>query len=100
MRIAAARLLSRWRPRAQALPGVAHLMIMGLRQIIRRVERERLDVELADGAEQRVGGDHAIALRTDQPGFRRDQVGFRIQYIDGGALSALSLLLYPLQRHR
>jgi len=32
------------------MPGVAHLMVMHFRQVIRRVERQRLDVEFADRA--------------------------------------------------
>src|SRR5258706_11930816 len=39
-------------------------MVVHLRQIVRRIEHQCLDVEPADGAEQRVGGDHAIALRA------------------------------------
>ena len=49
------------RRRAQAVPGVADLVVMHLGQIVRRVEAERLDVEPADRAEQRIGGDHAVA---------------------------------------
>jgi len=52
-------LLSRWRP--QAVPGIAHLMVVHFRQIIRRVESEILDVEPADRAQQGIGGDHAVA---------------------------------------
>jgi FAD/FMN-containing dehydrogenase len=52
-------LLPRRRP--QAVPGVAHLMVVHFRQIIRRVEAEILDVEPADRAEQGIGGDHAVA---------------------------------------
>src|ERR1700686_4415729 len=73
--------------RAKAVPGVAHLMVVDLRQIVRRVERQRLDVEPADGAEQRVGGDHAIALRADQPRLRRNQILLRVQHVDRGALA-------------
>src|SRR5467141_1210742 len=39
-------------------------MVVHLRQIVRRIEHQCLDVEPADGAEPRVGGDHAIALRA------------------------------------
>src|SRR5450755_4933459 len=80
------------RRRAQAVPGVAHLMVMYFRQIVRRVERERLDVEPADGAEQGVGGDDAVALCADQPRLGRDQVLLRVQHVDRGALAALRLL--------
>jgi len=52
-------LLPRRRP--QAVPGVAHLMVVHFRQIIRRVEAEILDVEPADRAQQGIGGDHAVA---------------------------------------
>jgi hypothetical protein len=34
------------------VPGVADLMVVHFRQIVRRVEAEVLDVEPADGAEQ------------------------------------------------
>src|SRR6266436_1328858 len=52
--------------RAQAVPGIAHLMVVDLRRIVRGVEAERLDVEAPGGAEQRIGGDHAVALCADQ----------------------------------
>src|SRR5262249_15516526 len=55
------------RRRAQAVPGIAHLVVVDLRRIVRGVEAERLDVEAPGGAEQRIGGDHAVALRADQP---------------------------------
>src|ERR1700730_9938682 len=55
------------RRRAQAVPGVAHLVIVDLGQIVRRIERKGFDVEPTDGAEQRVGGDHPVALGADQP---------------------------------
>src|SRR4029079_11781728 len=79
-------LLPRRRP--QAVPGVAHLMVVHFRQIIRRVEAEILDVEPADRAEQGIGGDHAVALRADQPGLGQNQVLLRVQDVDGGALAA------------
>ena len=52
---------------AQAVPGVADLMVVDLGRIVRSIEAERLDIEPADGAEQRIGGDHAVPLRADQP---------------------------------
>src|SRR5450631_18196 len=82
--------------RAQPVPGVTHLMVVYFRQVIRRVERQRLDVEPADRAEQGVGGDHAIALRADQPCLRGNQVLLRVQHVDRGALAALRLLLHAL----
>ena len=87
------------RRRAQSMPGVADLLVMHFRQIVRRIERQRLDVEPADGAEQRIGGDHAIALRADQPRFGRNQIGLRVQDVDRGALPALRLLADALQRN-
>jgi hypothetical protein len=38
------------RRRANAVPGIAHLMIVKLGQIVRRVEIEDMNVEAADGA--------------------------------------------------
>src|SRR5215216_914742 len=88
-------LLPRWRP--QAVPGIANLVVVHFRQIIRRVEAEVLDVEPADGAEQGVGGDHAVALRADQTGLGQNQVLLRVQDVDGGALAAGRLPLNALQ---
>src|SRR5215510_4570761 len=51
----------------QAVPGIAHLVVADRGRIVRGVEAERLDVETAGGAEQRIGGDHSIPLRPDQP---------------------------------
>src|SRR5438034_700731 len=53
------------RRRSQTVPGVAHLVVVHFRQIIRGVEAEIPDVEPADRAEQGIGGDHAVALRAD-----------------------------------
>src|SRR5437660_1299817 len=52
---------------AQSVPGVADLMVVDLGRIVRSIEAERLDVEAPDGAEQRIGGDHAVPLGADQP---------------------------------
>src|SRR6188768_1614182 len=87
-------LLAGWRP--QAVPGVAHLMIVHFRQIVRRVEAEVLDVEPADCTEQGVGGDRAVALRADQPRLCEDQVLRRVQDVDRGALAAGRLALHAL----
>src|SRR5262249_27684946 len=65
-------LLPRWR--AQAVPGIAHLVVVDLGRIVRGVKAERLDVEPSDGAEQRIGGDHAVPLRADQPRARGREV--------------------------
>jgi hypothetical protein len=75
-------------------------MIVQFRQIVRRVERQRLDVEPADGAEQGIGSNHAIALRADQPRLRRNQIGLRVQDVDRGALAARGFLADALQRDR
>src|SRR6185369_14392069 len=88
-------LLPRRRP--QAVPGVAHLMVVHFRQVVGRVEAEVLDVEPADGAEQGVGGDHAVALRADQPGLGQYQVLLCVQDVDGGTLAAGGLPLHALQ---
>ena len=87
------------RRRAQAVPGVADLVVMHLWQVVRGVEAERLDVEPADGAEQRIGSDDAVALGADQARFGQDQVLLRVQHIDGGALAAGGFLLHAGQRH-
>src|SRR6185312_7740333 len=88
-------LLSRRRP--QAVPGVAHLVVVHFRQIVGRIEAEIPDVEPADCAEQGVGGDHAVALRADQAGLGQNQVLLRVQHVDGGALAAGGLSLHALQ---
>ena len=80
------------------MPGVAHLMVMHLGEIIRRIERERPDVESADRAEQRVGGDHAISLRADQPRLGRNQLGLRVQDVEGCALPTGGFPLHTLKR--
>src|SRR5262249_55725369 len=84
--------------RAQAVPGVADLMVMPLGQVVRRIQAQRLDVEPADGAEQGVGGDHAVALRADQARLGRDQVLLRVEHVDRGALAAGRFPLYASQR--
>src|SRR5262249_13871063 len=43
------------RRRAQAVPGIAHLVVVDLGRIVRGVEAERLDVDSSDGAEQCIG---------------------------------------------
>src|SRR5262245_38549411 len=55
----AARLLPRRRP--QSAPGVADLVVVHGGLVVRRPEAEVLDVEPADGGEQRVGRDHPVA---------------------------------------
>ena len=74
------------------MPGITHLVVMDLRQIVRRMQAERFDVETADRAKQRVGGDHAIALRADQSRLGRHQILLRVEHVHGGALAALRLL--------
>src|SRR5438477_5869208 len=88
-------LLSRRRP--QAMPGIAHLMVMHFRQIVRRIETEILDVEPANRAEQGIGGDHAVALRADQASLGQNQILLRVQDIEGGTLAAGGLPLHALQ---
>src|SRR4051794_33365186 len=83
---------------SQAMPGIAYLMVMHLGQIVWRVESERPDVEPANRAEQCIGGDRAIALRAYQPRFGRNQVGLRVQDVDGSALAARGFLLHALER--
>src|SRR5262245_29335192 len=62
----AARLLPR--RGAQSAPGVADLVVVHRGLIVRRPEAEVLDVEPADGGEQRIGRDHPVALGADQAG--------------------------------
>ena len=50
-------------------------MVVHVGQVVRRIEVERLDVEPADGGQQRIGGDHAVALGADQACFRRRAAG-------------------------
>ena len=73
---------------------------MHVGQIIGRVESERLDVEPADRAQQRIGRHHAVALRADQPRFGGDEILLRVQHIDRGALAALGLAPHAIERHR
>src|SRR6266850_619549 len=84
------------RRRAQSVPGVTHLMVMHVGQVVRRIEVERLDIEPADGGKQRIGGDHAVAQRADQPRLCRDQILLRVEHVDGGALAAGRLALHAL----
>src|SRR5262249_56564454 len=77
------------RRRAQAVPGIAHLVVVDLGRIVRGVEAERLDVEPSDGAEQRIGGDHAVSLRADQPRARGREVLLRVEDLKRRALARL-----------
>ena len=52
--------------RAQPVPDVAHLLIVGLRLIARGRQPKALMIDPAHGAQQRVGRDEAVALRRDQ----------------------------------
>src|ERR1700712_3149946 len=85
------------RRRPQAVPGVAHLMIMYLRQIVGVIERQRLDVEPAYGAEQGIGSDDPLALGADPPRLCQDQILLRVQDVDRGALAALRFPADALQ---
>src|SRR5262249_50169774 len=83
---------------AQAVPGIAHLVVVDLRRIIRGVEAERLDVEPPGGAEQRIGGDHAIPLRADQPRAGGREVLLRVEDLERRALARLRFLLHAGER--
>src|SRR5262252_4665469 len=89
-------LLSFWR--AQAVPGIAHLVVVDLGRIVWGVEAERLDVEPSDGAEQRIGGDHAVPLRADQPRARGREVLLRVEDLKRRALARLRFLLHAGER--
>src|SRR5262249_35030115 len=86
------------RRRAQAVPGIAHLVVVDLRRIVRGVEAERLDVEAPGGAEQRIGGDHAVALRADQPRAGGREVLLRVENLERRALARLRFLLHAGER--
>src|SRR5262249_8449962 len=86
------------RRRAQAVPGIAHLVVVDLGRIVRGVEAERLDVEPSDGAEQRIGGDHAVPLRADQPRARGREVLLRVEDLKRRALAGLRFLLHAGER--
>jgi len=47
-----------------------------------------MNVETADGAQQRVGRNHAVTLALNEPGAGVGQILLRIEHIDRGALSA------------
>ncbi len=70
--------IGRWpllpRRRAQTAPGIAHLVIMYFGRVVGRGQAERLHVEASDRAEQRVRGDHPVALRPDLARARRHQI--------------------------
>src|SRR6516162_1944690 len=53
--------------RTKPVPGIPHLVIMNFGQIVRRIELEDLDIEPAHRTQQRVGGDHPVALALNQP---------------------------------
>src|ERR1700730_6377128 len=83
---------------AQAVPGVADLVVMDLGRIVRSIEGERLDIEPADGAEQRIGGDHAVSLGADQPRAGGREVLLRVEHIERRALARLRFLLHAGER--
>ena len=84
---------------SQTVPGVPHLVIMDVRQVIRRVEVERVHVKPTDRTQERIGRNDAVSLRHDLPGARIGQVLLSVQDIDSGALAALRFTPDPLKRH-
>src|SRR5262245_44744648 len=86
------------RRRAQAVPGIADLVVVDLGRIVRGVEAERLDVEPSDGAEQRIGGDHAVALRADQSRTGGREVLLGVEDLKRRALARLRFLLHAGKR--
>jgi hypothetical protein len=84
------------RRRAQAAPGVADLVVMHLGRVVRRLER--LDVEPAGGGEQRIGRDHPVVLRPDQPRAGGHEVLLRIEHFEGRALSRRRFFLHAGKR--
>jgi hypothetical protein len=89
-------LLTRWR--AQAMPGIANLVVVHLGHIVRRVEAERLDVEAAGGAEQRIGCTHTIPLRADEPRAGGREILLRVEDVERRSLARLCLLLHAAER--
>src|SRR6266404_7858882 len=67
--------------RAQPVPDVPHLLVMGLWVVIRRIERQMGTIEPADGAQQRIGGHHAILLRRDQARARLHEILLGIEHL-------------------
>ena len=57
-----------------------------------------MHVEPAGGGEQRIGGDHAVALRADEPGARGHQVLLGVEHVERRALAGLRLLLHAGER--
>jgi len=49
------------------VPGVPHLVIMDVRQVIRRAEVERVHVKPTDRTQERIGRNDAVSLRHDLP---------------------------------
>ncbi len=79
------------------MPGVPHLMIVNFRQIVRRVETERADIEAANCTQECVGCNYAIALRQNLAGARCGKILLGIKHVDGGALSRLRLAPHALR---
>src|SRR6516165_9964717 len=86
------------RRRAQSVPGVADLMVVDFGRVVRGVEAERLDVEAADGAEQRISGDHPVSLGADQPRPGGGEVLLRVEYVKRRTLARLRFLLHAGER--
>src|SRR5215475_4462610 len=76
------RIVSLSRRRPQAMPGIPDLVIVNLGKIVRRVQVEVVDVEPANGAQQRVGRNHPVALRRDLPGPCVGQVLLGVEHVD------------------
>src|SRR5262249_36781899 len=86
------------RRRAQAVPGIAHLVVVDLGRIVRGVEAERLDVESSDESQHCIGGDHAVPWRADQPRARGREALLGVEDLKRRALARLRFLLHAGER--
>lgn len=57
-----------------------------------------MDVKPANGAQQRVGGDHPVTLSQNEPGPGCGQILLRVEDVDRRTLSACRLTPDSLQR--
>src|SRR6185312_13776963 len=53
--------------------------------------------QTAHGGEQRVRGNHAVALRAYERDTRIDEFLLRVEYVEGGALTHASLLAHAVK---
>src|ERR1700694_2264257 len=71
---------------ANAVPCIAHLVVMDLWQIVRRAQVKGMHVQPADRAQKRIGSNHPVSLCQNLPGPCACQILLRIEDVDRCAL--------------